>query len=339
MISDLRKMKFYLRLLTYIVVMVSLLMLTSILGNAQVKVHTFKFGGSNVIGSIEDKANELFINLVETRSKGQIKVVYAPANQLGTADEIIEYTISGSVDIFSGSTIWYSEWVKDFNILGWGFVFRDKEHIDKFFESPIFTEMTDKLREENGIRIIAATRATPRTLFTAKPVFTIDDLEGMKLRVAGIEMFIELWKALGTAPVSIAWAEVYLALKTGGAVGVEAAIPTIYPNRFHEVAHYITLSSHVWEAFSILINEKKYQDLSSDLQKIVNDAAREALNTYRNMYDEEESKCLDKMINEGAFVIRTDLTPWKEKVSKATLLMEEKGFWSKGLFERVQKIE
>lgn len=338
MISHLRKMKFCISVIIYLVVLVSLLMFTCISVLAGEEVYAFKFGGSNVIGSIEDKVNELFINLVETKSKGRVKIAYFPSNQLGAADEIVEYTITGSVDIFSGSIVWYSRWVKDFNILGWGFTFRNKEHIDKFFVSSIFTEMADKLREENGIRILAATRATPRTLFTAEPVFTLDDLEGMKMRVAGMEMFIELWKALGTSPTSVAWAEVYLALKTGIAVGVEAAIPTIYPNRFHEVAPYITLTSHVWEAFNVLVNEEKYQSLPADLQKIVKDAAREAMDTYRDMYDEEESKYLDKMISEGCFVIRTDLTPWKEKVNKATLRIEEK-FWSKGLFERVQKIE
>jgi TRAP-type C4-dicarboxylate transport system substrate-binding protein len=334
MISNLRKMKFCLRLVICIVLFV----LSLIVVAAEKPEYTLRFGGSDPIGSIIDRANTMFIKLVEERSNGKIKIEYFPADQLGNETEQIEGIQSGSQDFFSDPLVWYETQVKDFGILSWGFTFRDQEHLLNFFKSPIFEEMKEKLAK-TGIRILAATAMSGRVVFSRNPILSLNDIQNLKMRVPPVEMFVKLWTTLGTKPTQIAWTEAYLALKLGGADAIEATLLDCYDLRVHEVCPYALLTYHVMDTQHICISEATYQKLPSNLQKILIEAAQESMDWFLKTCNEEDKIYTKKVIQEGGTIIQFNFEPWRKKVAEASGEMEAKGYWTTGLAERINQIE
>ena len=86
---------------------------------------TLTFGGSDTIGSVLDRTNAMFTKLVNERAAGKLKVNFIQGEQLGNDVQVIEQMMKGSVHIYGDVLDWYSNWVKDFSILAWGFTFLD----------------------------------------------------------------------------------------------------------------------------------------------------------------------------------------------------------------------
>ena len=162
------------------------------------------FGGSDAIGSILDRQNLRFTACVNDKAAGKVKVNFIQGEQLGSDVQVIEQTMQGSVQLYGDVLDWYANWVKDYAILAWGFTFRDADHMQKFLDSPTYVAMAEKLRKEQGLRILAAAPTQPRILFSKKPVVALNDLNGVKMRVPEIKTYLTLWETLGTRPSRLA---------------------------------------------------------------------------------------------------------------------------------------
>jgi len=296
-------------------------------------------GGSTAIGSPTTLAGEKFAEIVAEKTNGKVKITYYPANELGKVDTRMEGLKSGSIDMNHDVTEWFSRYVKDFNILSMGFVFKNQDHLQKFFKSPMYEKMKQDLIDELGIRILAENQfKTPRVLISKKPMFNVKDLDGIKMRVPNIKMYIETWKALGTAPTLIPWGEAYLALYTGVVDAMEAPLDTIYSMKFHEGGPYITLTDHIFSSLCIAINEQRHQTLPKDIQQILIDAAYETGGWFNQYLKEEIESIVENILSDGASIIRADIKPFREKVDAVTKIFEEEGIWSKGLYKKIQQL-
>ena len=303
------------------------------------KKFSFRFGGSDSLGSQLDRQNRLFIDLVEKKSNGRIKIKFFPADQLGGDIAQIEQMMSNSIQFYGDVLVWYANWVRDFSIFGWGFTFRDNDHLQKFIDSPIYQEMSEKFRKEFGLRVLAAVPTQPRILFSKKPVFSIEDIQGIKMRVPEIETYLHVWEALGTRPTRVTWAEVYLALRQGLIDACEGPVSAAYGAKIHEPAPYVTRTDHLISTAHVTMNDRVFQSLPEDLQRVVIEAAKEAVLFSRNESERLTNEVMKKMVAERSKIIWTDTRPFKKRLDAAVKKMEEKGLWSKGLYEKVQQIK
>jgi TRAP-type C4-dicarboxylate transport system substrate-binding protein len=174
-----------------------------------------RFGGSDPGRGLLDKTTLRFVELSEKKSNGRIKWDYFCCDQLGGDIAQIEQMMANSIQAYGDVLDWWANWVKEFSIFGWGFAFRDHDHFAKFLESPTYKEMAEKLRTQNGLRILAAGPTEPRMLWSKRPITRLEDMKDMKMRVPEIKAYLMVWEALGTWPSRVTWGEVYLAMKTG----------------------------------------------------------------------------------------------------------------------------
>jgi tripartite ATP-independent transporter DctP family solute receptor len=311
-------------------------------GKQEASTKTFKFvyGGSDAVGSLFDRSNFRMVELLRERSKGQIQVDWYPADQLGGDIDQIQSTIAGT-QIFYGDVLdWLANWQKDFSVMGWGFTFRNREHLQKFLKSELFKEMIGKFEKEYKVKYLGGTATDPRILFSKTPVRSLKDIEGKKMRVPEIESYLRLWEALGTRPTRITWAEIYMALKQGVVEACEGPVTAAYAAKLHEAAPYVTLTRHIQSTFFIMMNGAAWESLTPELKKVVQDCANEAIAYCDSEALKRQNDSIEKMKAEGATIIELDnIREWQEKVRGATAAMEEKGLWSKGLVEKIQKIE
>jgi TRAP-type transport system periplasmic protein len=297
------------------------------------------FGGSDAVGTVIDRTNAMFTKLVNERAAGKVKINFIQGEQLGSDVQVVEQMMKGSVAMYGDVLDWYANWVKDFSVLAWGFTFRDNDHYQKFLDSPTFAAMADELRTKQGLRILASAPTQPRVLFAKKPVNTPDDLKDVKMRVPEIKTYLNLWTTLGTKPARVAWAEVFLGLKTGVIDAAEGPIGSAYAQKFHQAATNVMRTDHLMSSQHITINEKVYQSLPADVQKIMVDAARESIAWGRKEAEAETEQVVAKMAAEGAKVINLNRAPFADRAISGVAGMEKDGAWSAGLYQKIRDIK
>ncbi len=273
-------------------------------------------------------------------SNGAVTVKVFPSGQLGTGTKAIQQTQAGIIDVVVESLSNYSALVNDYNVVSWGFVFRDADHYDTFLKSPIHAKMMQELETKHGIRLLATNwRKLPRVVVATKPVFTPDDLKGLKFRVPGIPAFIKTWSAVGANPAQVPWGESFQALKTGVVDAMEAPYDSVVSQKFHLAAPYVTLTNHVFTSIVLGINAKKFASLSAEDQKALSEAATAATD-YSAELAAESAKTIEKDITDsGAYIITLNPKKFREKVDAATGEQEAAGTWSKGLVAEIQALK
>jgi TRAP-type C4-dicarboxylate transport system substrate-binding protein len=293
------------------------------LGAAQAQT-TITFGGSDAVGSIFDVQNKLFTKLVNERAAGKLRVNFIAGEQLGPDMQVIEQMMQNSVQMYGDVLDWYANFNKDFAVFGWGFTFRDADHMQRFLDSPICAAMTEQIRANQGLRVLAAAPTQPRVLFSRKPVQSLADLKDVKMRVPEIKTYLALWETLGTRPARVAWGEV--------------PISSAYAAKMHEAAKFVTRTDHILSSAHITINDKFYAGLAPELQKILADAAREAVAATRAAAAADTNATLEKMKKDGATVSTIDTKPINERARDAVAKMESEGLWSPGLWAKIQQM-
>lgn len=298
-----------------------------------------RFGGSDPGRGILDKTTARFVELSEKKSSGRLKWDYLCCDQLGGDIAQIEQMMANSIQGYGDVLDWWANWVKDFAIFGWGFAFRDHDHFNKFLASATFKEMAERLRTQHGLRILAAGPTEPRMLWSKKPISKLDDMKGMKMRVPEIKAYLMVWETLQTKPSRVTWGEVYLAMKTGVVEGAEGPISATYGVKFHEAAPNGYLTNHIISSSHITMNDAAYRKLPADLQKAVDEAAREAVAWAAGEAKALADETLRKMRAEGATIGTLDTKPFQDKLREAVGKAETEGLWPRGLWQKVQDIK
>ena len=157
-------------------------------------------------------------------------------------------------------------------------------------------EMAGKLRSQFGLRVLdQAWGRLPRNVISVKPIRSIADVAGIKLRIPELKSYIVPWRAMGASPTPVAWAETYLALQQGVAEALEAPVDALYTQRLHEVAKYLILTRHQMESASFVLNDAFYNGLTAGEKKIVEDGAKAAKAENDRVSAVSEAEVIDKM--------------------------------------------
>jgi TRAP-type C4-dicarboxylate transport system substrate-binding protein len=223
--------------------------------------------------------------------------------------------------------------------MSWGFTFSGRDHMTTFLNSKVFEGMSQKVINNMGVRVLAAGVDQPRILYTREPVGSLNDVQGIKMRVPGIKAYVKLWETVGTIPTSVAWSEAFLALQTGVVDGAEADASGAYSQKFHVAAPNITMTNHIMSALHISVNEAKWNSLSSDQKAILKAAAEEAVAWASETAKSDSQGVLDKMVSEGATIAEIDSSPFSAKAGQAVAGMESEGLWSAGLWQTIRDLD
>jgi len=298
-------------------------------------------GSVDAIGTPGERTVNYMADQLKEKSGGKITLKSFPANQLGQPPDMIEQCSIGALDIVWADISNYGPIVKDFNIFGMGYTFRDQEHLAKFLAGPDYQRMTEEMRTTKGlVTISSGSHRLPRDVFSKKPIRNAEDFVGMKFRVPGLEMYLKTFEGIGTLPVRIAYAEAYMALSQGLADGIENPLPAGYGMKFHQVAKYIVPTGHIRTVTTFVMNEKKFNSLPPEYQKLIRDVAKAGDDFFVGLMKEEKDKVLADLKAEGAVILPAiDVRPLQAKLVTVASGMEEKGAWSKGLWERIQAIQ
>ncbi|WP_436371912.1 TRAP transporter substrate-binding protein [Cytobacillus sp. BC1816] len=237
--------------------------------------YVIKFAHVVSASTAKGKAAEKFKELLEERTDGQIKVEVFPDSQLGADREITEQMQSGTIQMNAPFTGVLPAFVKQFEVFDLPYLFKDRDHVKSAVNGKV-GEIFNQHLEKQGLRALGYWDGGFKHLTNSKhTIQKPDDLDGLKMRVSQSPLLISQFQAMGAGGVSIDFAELYTALQTKTVDGQENPLSNIVSKKFHEVQDYLTLSSHGYMAYPLLMSEQFYQKLPADLQKAVDEVSAE----------------------------------------------------------------
>ena len=301
--------------------------------------YELNLGILSAAGGLEDLATQRIAEVAAEKSNGRLKINVFPAAQLGNFISQMESVAMGTQAIVWGDLGWLGNFVKDYQIQIMPYTFRSQAHLDKFMDSELGLAIEKQLEEKGYLLLSKHAYQLPKVVVSTKPIFSPKDVEGIKMRLPEWPIAMKAWEALKTNVTIITWGEAYLALAQGVADGLECGFEFIYPAKFHEVAKYITRTNHLFGCRGAIIGKATYENLPEDLQKTLVEACLVGEKYYNELVEQARVEHTEKILKSGAVIIEVDTEPFKEMVLPIVADLEEEGFWRKGLFDDIQKLQ
>ena len=249
---------------------------------------------------------------------GRLSVQMYASMQLGGEKEAIEQAQIGAIALARVSVGALGPVVNDLNVLNLPFLFRDTAHAQKVLDGPIGQELLDKVTNSPTANIVGLCwmDAGARNIYdTKRPITDMADLKGLKVRVMGNPMFVDMMNALGGNGVAMGYDQVFTALQTGVVDGAENNPPSFVFDNHYQVAKYYTLTEHLIVPEMLVFSKPIWNKLSKDDQALVQKLGREAQMRERVLWNEYQDKALAKMKEAGIQVVTiADKKPFQDAV-------------------------
>ena len=251
-------------------------------------------------------------------TSGRLSVQMYASMQLGGEKEAIEQAQIGAIAFARVRVGVMGPVVDDLNVLNLPFLFRDTKHAQTVLDGTIGQELLDKVTNHPtaGLVGLCWMDAGARNMYdTKKPINTIADLKGLKIRVMGNPMFVEMMNALGGNGIAMGYDQVFTALQTGVVDGAENNPPSFVFDNHFQVAKYYTLTEHLIVPEMVVFSKKTWNNLSKEDQALLVKLGKEAQAEERVLWNAYQQKALDKMKEAGiAIVPVADKKPFQDAV-------------------------
>ena len=246
----------------------------------------------------------------------------------GTADQILGGLQAKNFEGYSYNVGAFYEYTRAFTPLDVGFLIPDTEAGIAVCApgSEARDLMINKCIDDTGLRVLVMGAIGMRHITNDKrPITTLDDMKGLKIRVQNNNLHMSMFEALGCSPTPIAFSELFTALQQKTVDGQENPISNIFEQNYVEVQKYMTLSNHLYTAGANVINEEWFNALPADVQEIIMDAAAKGQEQSGKDLINCEEQMLDYMKSAGMEV--TELTPeaQEEFKNRAMSMWDEAG--------------
>lgn len=309
-------------------------------GGASTASVTLQVGFENSMSEPIGQGVEKWAEILKEKSGGTMEIALYPDSQLGEKNSLIDsMLLSENVCTLADGAFYADYGVPDFGIVFGPFLFDDWDDCWTLIESDWYKAQEAKL-EEKGLKLLASNwKYGDRHTLTVKPVNTVDDLAGMKIRVPSNQIQSLGFDVLGATSTGMALGDVYSALQSKTIDGAENPLSTLYGRKLHEVAKYLILDGHVKNFTTWVCSADWYNSLTEEQQQWLTEAAKEAGEYNNEVQEAQEKEYLDKMVAEGVTVVDPSeevLAGFREK-AQSFYDMGDKFGWSDGLYDEVKK--
>jgi C4-dicarboxylate-binding protein DctP len=312
---------------TLLALAASTALIAPILAQAQSPI-VIKFSHVVAPDTPKGKGAQRFKELAEQRTNGRVKVELYPNSQLYKDKEELEALQLGSVQMLAPSLAKFGPLgVKDFEVFDLPFLFKDTESFRAITDGALGAELFKKL-EPKGIKGLAYWDNGFHIMSANKPLRTVADFKGQKMRIQSSKVLDAQMRALGAIPQVMAFSELYQALQSGVVDGTETVSSNFYTQKIFEVQKHITISNHGHLAYAVIVNKTFWDGLPADIRTTLTGAIKDATSYANAIAATENMTALDKIKASGKTTIYT-LTPaqtaeWKKALMPVHKEMESR---------------
>ncbi len=266
-------------------------------------------------GSVQAKAS---CDQVREATKGRVDIQFFPNNQLGSDTDMLSQLRSGALEMFLLGTGILSTFVPVASINNVGFAFAGYEQVWQAMDGRLGALVREQIAK-SGILVLDRIwdNGFRQMTTSGKPIGSIADVQGLRIRVPVSTIYTSMWTALGASPVSANVNELYSALQTKVFDAQENPLPNIQFFKFYEVQKSCALTSHMWEGFWLLLNRRAWAQLPADLQGTVAAVLNEGALKQRVAMSEYNDTAAALLRQEGMTFTSPDRSGFRDRLAKA----------------------
>jgi tripartite ATP-independent transporter DctP family solute receptor len=235
---------------------------------------------------------------LEAATNGRLSLQMYASMQLGGEKETIEQTQLNAIQMVRCSVGTLGPVVDDINVFNLPFLFRDVAHMRKVVDGQIGQELLDKVTANEAAKLVGLCwmDAGARSFYDTKhPIKAIEDLKGLKIRVIGNPIFVDMANALGANGVAMGYDQVFSALQTGVVDGAENNPPSFVFDNHYQAAKFYSDSQHLIVPEMLVYSKAGWEKLSLEDQALLKKLSREAQADARVLWDKKEADAFERM--------------------------------------------
>ena len=247
--------------------------------------------------------------LVSDRTQGRHRMIVYPGGVLGEQQATFEQTRAGGIDINRTNMAPLVNFIGQANIFGLPFLFRSAAHLHKILDGPTGEDILQSL-EPHGFVGLAFFESGARSVYTVRrPVQTMDDIKGLRIRLQQSDLMVEMFKTLGAEPVILPYTRTKTALTTGLLDAAENNWPSYVTSDHYSVAPYFALTEHTMTPDVLIMSMKAWRSLNCEDQNIFRSAARDSSIYLRGQWKNWEASFRKQALDLGVTVTEIDRKP------------------------------
>lgn len=255
-------------------------------------------------GSSWHQGAERFRDLVADYSDGAFDVRLHPNAALaGGSDRVeMEMTQSGAIQFLIKSTTWMTGLDARYQALGLPWLFPDHETANAVLDGPAGAALLQDLEQQDLVGLAWGVNGFRQVTNSRGPITEPADLENLRIRVPGIELYLAIFEELGASPTTMNFSEVFTALQTGAVDGQENPLSLIWSSRFHDVQDHVTIWNYSYDALAFIGSGPFWQGLEEEDREMFRQAAQEAMDFQRDVVKQEDIDLVAELENAGMVV-------------------------------------
>ena len=287
------------------------------------------------------KALVKFEEVVKGCYKGPVEFVLHKNSELGLEKQYFEYMSQGrAVDYAIVSPAHMSTFSKAAPFIDAPFLFRDLAHWNKVLDQDLLKPIADEIGKKADVMLIGYAGGGIRNIFVNKPVSSLAEIKGLKVRVQGAPIWSRTFAAAGMSPTVIAYNEVYNAIQNGVINAGENEAAGVESMKFFEVAPSLAMTEHAITIRPLVFSGKTYRNLPPELQQCVVKAGKEGGAHGRQVESSEDTAKLEALEKAGklkriAFKDRAEM----KKLVDPVLQAYAKEIEAEGILEQINNLK
>lgn len=291
----------------------------ALMGNAALAQEvTLKLGHLANEENIWHKAVTRFAEEVSTLTEGRVAVEIYPNESLGKEIDLINGMQLGTADMtITGESL--QNWAPTAALLALPYAYQSLEHMDEVASGEIGDQIEAEIIEKADIRPLTYFARGPRNLSANREIRTPADLNGFKLRVPNVPLFVAAWQALGANPTPMAFSEVFTSLQNGTIEGQENPLALFKSGGFYEVQKVVNRTEHVRSWIYLAISERSWNNLSEADQAALMEAAERTQTYERELFLADEEALVADLEGRGVTFVDVDQAAFAEAARGAVI--------------------
>ena len=303
-----------------------------------VQAKTFRMALGDAQGGTQWELGTKFAELFEAKTGGKHKVRLYPNGQLGSEQDTVNDAAIGTLDFSVLAINNITPFSPSVGVLTLPYVIQSLDDAVKLTRGEVGQELVENTMRDAGVRIVGWAYSGFRVLTNSKrPVKTLEDLQGLVIRVPKNEIMIATYQAWGINPTPMAWSETFTALQQGVVDGQDNPYITNHAMKFYEVQKYITNIRYIFSLEPLIISEAVFQDQKPAVQQAILDAGREATLHSEAYIKATEAKIKEDLAAKG-MEIDDPANDEKEWIEKATTAVWPEYYDSIGGKEKLDRV-
>lgn len=257
------------------------------------------------------------------KTDGKIEIIVVTGGALGDERGSVELAMQGDLDIATAANSVLTNWIPEMDILDQAYLWTNKEQAHAAVDGDLGDLIEKASKEKLNLHIIGYLESGFRDTFSQKPITSVEDFNGVKIRTMQNKYHMAAFQSFGAMPTAMAYNEVFTALQQGTIDACENAVSNCLSNGYYEVTKNITLTHHAFTYIPVLMSDKAWSKIPEDLRDEFIEGCKEGYMEQRKHLDEANEDAIKQLKEKGVEFHEIDTKEFKESYQKAA---KEKGF-------------